>query len=156
MPAFKTTTGIPYGTVNLKYGGPLQESLIASTAGAGSLLLEFQTLSCLTGDSRYGLAAYAAMKALYVRRSAMGLLGKNVHVMNGRWVETLSGVGSNSDSFYEYLLKAQLLFRRPALRKMFSDVYLSVKKHIQVVLTPNFEYAVELESPFIMRKLTLS
>jgi len=42
MPAFDTRTSIPYGTVNLRYGVPRGETKIASTAGAGSLLLEFQ------------------------------------------------------------------------------------------------------------------
>ena len=42
LPAFETRTSIPYGTVNLRYGVPRGETKIASTAGAGSLLLEFQ------------------------------------------------------------------------------------------------------------------
>ncbi len=37
LPAFATKTGIPYGTVNLRYGVPIGETTIASTAGAGSL-----------------------------------------------------------------------------------------------------------------------
>eukprot|EP01041_Mallomonas_annulata_P007884 gene7884-16140_t len=132
MPAFATTTGIPYGTVNLRHGVPPGESEVASTAGAGSLLLEFQTLSIVTGNDRYGSVAFLAMRALFDRRSALGLLGKHIHVQSGRWHESLSGVGSNSDSFYEYLLKAHFLFRKPALRRMFSDVFGAVKKHIQV------------------------
>jgi len=35
MPAFSTRTGIPYGTVNLRFGVPRGETKIASTAGAG-------------------------------------------------------------------------------------------------------------------------
>eukprot|EP01032_Pedospumella_encystans_P014294 gene14294-16431_t len=42
LPAFETRTSIPYGTVNLRYGVPRGETKVASTAGAGSLLLEFQ------------------------------------------------------------------------------------------------------------------
>ena len=40
-----------------------------------------------------------------------GLLGKHINTETGQWSESLSGVGSNADSFYEYLLKAYLLFR---------------------------------------------
>jgi mannosidase alpha-like ER degradation enhancer 2 len=134
LPAFDTTTGIPFGTVNLKYGVPPDESEIASTAGAGSLVLEFQTLSIITGNENYGSVAYRALSALYDRRSPLDLVGKHIHVQNGRWYETLSGIGSNSDSFYEYLLKAHFLFRKPVLKKMFSDVYFAVKKYIQVKL----------------------
>ena len=111
MPAFDTKTAIPYGTVNLLYGVPQGETKIASTAGAGSLLLEFQVLSHLSGQSKFGEAAYAAMKGLYQRKSSIGLLGKHINTETGQWSEALSGVGSNADSFYEYLLKAYLLFR---------------------------------------------
>ena len=65
-------------------------------------------------------------------RSSLGLVGKHIHINTGRWVETMSGIGSNYDSFYEYLLKSHLLFRRPNLKIMFSDVFQSVKKHVQV------------------------
>jgi len=68
LPAFHTATGIPYGTVNLRRGVPDGESEVASTAGAGSLLMEFQTLSVLANDDIYGRVAYFALKALYVRR----------------------------------------------------------------------------------------
>lgn len=49
LPAFDTATGIPYGTVNLRSGVPKGETELASTAGAGSLVIEFEVLSCLTG-----------------------------------------------------------------------------------------------------------
>jgi mannosidase alpha-like ER degradation enhancer 2 len=111
MPAFETKTGIPYGTVNLLHGVPRGETKIASTAGAGSLLVEFQVLSYLSGRPQFGEAAYAATKGLFQRKSPLGLLGKHIHTETGQWVEALSGVGSNADSFYEYLLKAYLLFR---------------------------------------------
>lgn len=50
LPAFDTSTGIPYGTVNLRSGVPKGETELASTAGAGSLVIEFEVLSCLTGE----------------------------------------------------------------------------------------------------------
>lgn len=132
LPAFNTLTGIPYGTVNLRFGVPKGETEIASTAGAGSLLIEFEVLSSLLKDNRYGDTAYNAALALYSRRSFLGLLGKHVHVGTGQWHETASGVGSNADSFYEYLLKGHLLFHRSDLYTMFIDTYLAVKKHVQV------------------------
>jgi mannosidase alpha-like ER degradation enhancer 2 len=48
--AFDTTTGMPYGTVNLRYGVPAGETSITCTAGVGTFILEFGTLSRLTGD----------------------------------------------------------------------------------------------------------
>lgn len=129
LPAFRTTTGIPYGTVNLMKGVPKGETELASTAGAGSLLLEFEVLSCLSGDPKYGLAAMKAVEQLYHLRSDLDLVGKHIHIRTGKWHETISGVGSNSDSFYEYLLKSYLLFRKLDHYRMFQDVYYAVKKH---------------------------
>jgi len=129
LPAFDTTTGIPYGTVNLHSGVPKGETELASTAGAGSLVIEFEVLSCLTGDESYGKAARLATEALFDRRSDLSLVGKHIHIRTGKWHETLSGVGSNSDSFYEYLLKAYLLFRRKEYYFMFQEMFQAVKDH---------------------------
>jgi mannosidase alpha-like ER degradation enhancer 1 len=53
MPAFNTSTGIPYARVNLKYGVDEGETSETCSAGAGSLVLEFGLLSRLTGDPKY-------------------------------------------------------------------------------------------------------
>ena len=74
--------------------------------------MEFEVLSSLVGDVRFGDAAFVAAQALFSRRSFLGLLGKHIHTGTGQWHETSSGVGSNADSFYEYLLKGHLLFHR--------------------------------------------
>lgn len=51
--AFDTTTGMPYGTVNLQHGVPHNETTVTCTAGVGTFILEFGTLSHLTGDPIY-------------------------------------------------------------------------------------------------------
>jgi hypothetical protein len=129
LPAFRTSTGIPYGTVNLLRGVPKGETELASTAGAGSLLLEFEVLSCLSGDPKFGLVAMRAAEQLFHRRSELDLVGKHIHIRSGKWHETLSGVGSNSDSFYEYLLKSYLLFQRVEHYRMFQTLYRGAKRH---------------------------
>ncbi|GMI00889.1 hypothetical protein TrST_g1749 [Triparma strigata] len=133
LPAFDTDTGIPYGTVNLVSGVPKGETKIASLAGAGSLSIEMEALSRLTGDGIYGRVGRKSVKALWRRRNAeTGLVGKHVDVGSGRWVETVSGVGSNSDSFYEYLLKYSLLFPEDEdFWIMFQDVWSSVEEHVK-------------------------
>jgi len=50
LPAFETPTGIPFGSVNLVHGVSDDESQVTSTAGGGTLTLEFGVLSRLTGD----------------------------------------------------------------------------------------------------------
>lgn len=51
--AFDTATGMPYGTVNLQNGVPYNETTVTCTAGVGTFILEFGTLSHLTGDPIY-------------------------------------------------------------------------------------------------------
>jgi len=125
LPAFNTKTGIPYGTVNLLYGIPHGETTVASLAGGGTLSLEMELLSRLTGDESFGKAAKLASRALWLRRSPQhDLLGKHIEITKGDWTETLSGIGSNSDSFYEYLIKHYALFPEDAdFWTMFVAVY---------------------------------
>jgi mannosidase alpha-like ER degradation enhancer 2 len=115
LPAFDTKTGIPYGTVNLLHGIPHGETTIASLAGGGTLTLEMELLSRLTEDESFGKAAKLATRALWMRRSPKTqLLGKHIEITKGEWTESLSGIGSNSDSFYEYLIKHYLLYPEDA------------------------------------------
>lgn len=51
--AFDTPTGMPYGTVNLRNGVPQGETTVTCTAGIGTFIVEFGTLSRLTGDPIY-------------------------------------------------------------------------------------------------------
>lgn len=44
---------MPYGTVNLKDGVPEGETTVTCTAGVGTYIVEFGTLSRLTGDPVY-------------------------------------------------------------------------------------------------------
>jgi len=125
-PAFDTPTSIPYGTVNLRYGIPRGETPVASLAGAGSLSIEFGVLSALTGDGSFAHKASGAARALFERRSPQNLFGKHINVRSGKWVESLSGVGSNSDSFYEYLLKSYVLFQDHDSYRMFEEAYSAI------------------------------
>ena len=52
LPAFDTPTGIPYNIITLQ-DGPIVKHDGSCTAAAGSLLLEFGTLSRLTGNASY-------------------------------------------------------------------------------------------------------
>jgi mannosidase alpha-like ER degradation enhancer 2 len=121
LPAFDTPTGIPFGSINLRRGVDPTETPVASLAGAGSLALEMQMLSHLSGDPRFGCAARAALLALFVRRSPRtGLLGKHIDVASGAFTEDNAGIGSTADSFYEYLAKMALLFGDTGCWHMFS------------------------------------
>lgn len=110
-PSPRAPPGIPYGTVNLRHGVPVNETKVASLAGGGTLTLELGVLSALTGDAKYGRAAAKAAAAYFaLRNRKTDLVGKHVHIDTGKWVEQSSGVGSNGDSYYEYLYKMSVLF----------------------------------------------
>ncbi|KAF1364244.1 hypothetical protein EJ07DRAFT_100179 [Lizonia empirigonia] len=132
LPAFHTPTGLPYPRVNLRHGVPFyansplnmdpehgqcsKDSTDAGTeitetcsAGAGSLVLEFTTLSRLTGDPKYETVAKNAFWAVWHRRSSIGLLGAGIDAETGQWVSPYTGIGAGIDSFFEYALKTHIL-----------------------------------------------
>jgi mannosidase alpha-like ER degradation enhancer 2 len=128
LPAFDTATGLPYGTVNLKYGVPQEETTVTCTASCGTFLLEFGVLSRLTGDPVFEDTALRATAALWDRRSTTGLVGNHIDVASGNWVALEAGIGGNIDSYYEYLLKGSILFSRPNLLHQFKEYYLHISR----------------------------
>lgn len=108
LPAFDSPTGLPYVNVNLRTGHA--SGTDSNPAEAGSLLLEYGTLSRLTGNPVYFAKAKRALAATYARRSRIGLVGERFDVENGRWTRTTSHVGARIDSYYEYLWKCWRLF----------------------------------------------
>jgi len=108
LPAFNSPTGMPYVFVNLKTGAVKGE--VSNPAEIGTLLLEFGTLSKLTGKPIYYDKAKRALVELYNRRSPIGLVGSGINVETGAWTDTTSHISGLIDSYYEYLLKASLLF----------------------------------------------
>lgn len=133
MPAFENSkTGLPHPRVNLRSGVPQGSRTDTCTAGAGSLLVEFGILSRLIGDPVYELSARRANRVLWKLRDAeTGLLGNVVDVDTGKWVGELSGIGAGLDSFYEYLLKAYILFGHPEDFIMFNETYSLIKHYMR-------------------------
>lgn len=131
LAAFDTPTGMPYGTVNLKYGVPEGETSITCTAGIGTFLLEFGTISRLTGDPLYEEVAMNAVKALHYYRSNIGLLGNHIDVLTGHWTAQDSGIGAGVDSYFEYLAKGTLLFQNPLLASIFQEHRNAIERYIR-------------------------
>ncbi len=108
LPVFGSPTGMPYMYVNLRTGQV--SGAKTNPAEIGTLLLELGALSKLTGKPIYHDKARRALVALYARRSPLGLVGEEIDVESGQWVSPNSHVGGGIDSYYEYLLKASILF----------------------------------------------
>jgi mannosidase alpha-like ER degradation enhancer 2 len=128
LPAFESKTGMPYMFVNLKTGQVKEP--VSNPAEIGTLLLEFGVLAKLTGKAVYYDKAKKALTALYARRSKLGLVGSKINVETGEWVDASSHVGGGIDSYYEYLLKAWLLFGDEDARRMWEDSRTAMNRHI--------------------------
>lgn len=127
LPAFYSSTGMPYPRVNLRHGIPFyqgsplnqppdpnfphegHETTETCSAGAGSLVLEFTVLSRLTGDPRFEQLAKRAFWAVWARRSDIGLIGAGIDAEQGHWIGPFAGIGAGTDSFFEYALKTHIL-----------------------------------------------
>ncbi|KAG0587339.1 hypothetical protein KC19_2G157600 [Ceratodon purpureus] len=130
LPAFDTPTGIPFGSVNLALGVSDDESQVSSTAGGGTLSLEFSVLSRLTGDPEFEKVAKRAVQGLWAYRSRLGLVGGHINVFTSEWTHKDAGIGTSIDSFYEYLLKAYLLLGDEEYLHIFKEAYKSVMRHL--------------------------
>ncbi|KAI8089996.1 glycosyl hydrolase family 47-domain-containing protein [Halteromyces radiatus] len=131
LPAFKhSKSGIPFPRVNLRHGVPKTETVETCTAGAGSLILEFGVLSRLTGDPQYEEVAKKALQAIWERRSELDLVGNVINIQTGQWIHTASSTGAGIDSFFEYLLKAYILFGEEDYLDMFETSYEAIMQHI--------------------------
>ncbi|KAJ1285637.1 hypothetical protein BS78_03G293300 [Paspalum vaginatum] len=130
LPAFDTPTGIPFGSVNLMYGVDENESEITSTAGGGTLTLEFGILSRLTNNIVFEQVTKNSVRGIWSRRSKLNLVGAHINVFSGEWTQKDAGIGTSIDSFYEYLLKAYLLFGDEEYLYIFQEAYKAAMHHL--------------------------
>jgi mannosidase alpha-like ER degradation enhancer 2 len=128
LPVFNSPTGMPYMYVNLKTGKT--RGVESNPAEIGTLLLEFGTLSKLSGKPIYYDKAKRALTELYSRRSAIGLVGSTINVETGKWIDTTSHISGGIDSYYEYLLKSWLLFDDKDCKKMWEAGVKAVNKYL--------------------------
>lgn len=131
LPAFDTPTGMPYGTINLRHGVPSGETTVTCTAGVGTFIVEFGTLSRLTGDPIFEKAAMRALSTLWKCRSDINLFGNHVDVRTGKWIALDMGIGGGVDSYLEYLVKGSIMFNSPELLSMFNECKESVEKYLK-------------------------
>ncbi|KAK0146317.1 ER degradation-enhancing alpha-mannosidase-like protein 2 [Merluccius polli] len=152
LAAFQTSSGMPYGTVNLLRGVSPTETAVTCTAGVGTFILEFSALSRLTGDQQFERAARHALQALWSTRSEIGLVGNHIDVQSRKWVAQDTGIGAGVDSYLEYLVKGSILLQDQELLNMFleydraiqnytrfDDWYLWVQMHKGTVTMPVFQ-----------------
>lgn len=128
LPAFDSPTGMPYMFVNLRTGAV--DGKVSNPAEIGTLVLEFGTLSGLTGKPEYFDKAKNALVQLHGRRSPLGLVGEQIDVETGEWVSAASHVGGGIDSYYEYLLKCARLFDDADCRRMWQESEAALTRYL--------------------------
>src|SRR5437870_4480517 len=128
LPVFESPTGLPYRYVNLKTGKV--HGNVTNPAEAGTLLIEFGTLSKLTHKPIFYDKAKRALVAIYNRRSAIGLVGTWINVETGKWTDTDSHISGAIDSYYEYLLKCWILFGDKDCKRMWDESIAAINKYL--------------------------
>jgi mannosidase alpha-like ER degradation enhancer 2 len=128
LPVFNSPTGLPYVYVNLRTGQTRDP--VTNPAETGTLLLEFGTLSKLTGRPVFYEKAKRALIETFQRRSPLGLVGESINVETGEWTNTDSHISGGIDSYYEYLWKCWLLFGDKDCRDMWNASIPAVNKYL--------------------------
>ncbi len=129
LPVFESPTGLPYRYVNLKTGKV--KGNITNPAEAGTLLIEFGTLSKHTHKQIFFDKAKRALIEIYKRRSPIGLVGTWINVETGQWTDTDSHISGAIDSYYEYLLKCAILFHDQECRRMWNESIGAINQHLR-------------------------
>jgi hypothetical protein len=128
LPVFNSPTGLPYVYVNLRSGQT--RGAVTNPAETGTLLLEFGTLSKLTGRAIFYDKAKRALVETFMRRSPLGLVGQSINAETGSWANTDSHISGGIDSYYEYLWKCWLLFGDKDCRDMWDASIPAVNKYL--------------------------
>ena len=128
LPMFNSPTGMPYEYVNLRTGAV--RGAVSNPAEIGSLLIEYGTLARLTGKQEYYDKPKRAVVELYKRQSSIGLVGSGINVETGQWTDPAAGIMGGIDSYYEYLLKAAILFGDKDCERMWKESLTSINKYL--------------------------
>lgn len=109
MPAFDTPNRMPAGFVDVKTGKPVRGNQIV-LAEFGSLQLELNRLTQLTGDDQYARAGNNILERLSEVPSRLpGLYPMLWDLKTFTPKNTYITISGGADSFYEYLLKTNIL-----------------------------------------------
>src|SRR6059036_1739817 len=138
LAVFNSPTALPYVYVNLKTGQVRDAK--TNPAETGTLLLEFGTLSKLTGKPIYYEKAKRALVETFKRRSPIGLVGSTINVETGAWMDTNSHISGGIDSYYEYLWKCWLLFGDKDCEEMWWASIPAVNKYLADEIGGEFWY----------------
>ncbi|KAJ7720168.1 glycoside hydrolase family 47 protein [Mycena metata] len=143
---FDTPSGLPVGSVNL--GGRSHSGGGSfSVAEATTLQLEFRYLAEVTGRTAFWHKAEKVMQVVNKARLPSGLAPIDMDG-KGEFVRSRIGMGSNGDSYYEYLLKQYIQTNRtePVYLQMYTDAMQGVHDYmVWKTPTEHLTYIAELQ-----------
>ncbi|XP_050592791.1 endoplasmic reticulum mannosyl-oligosaccharide 1,2-alpha-mannosidase [Bombus affinis] len=111
MPAFSTSSGVPYSDVNLgtKTAHGPKWGPDSSTSEVTSIQLEFRDLSRSTGDPKFEEAVAKVSEHVHQLEKYDGLVPIFINANTGQFRDHATiTLGARGDSYYEYLLKQWL------------------------------------------------
>ncbi|KAJ2080179.1 hypothetical protein H4R24_003267 [Coemansia sp. RSA 988] len=150
MPAFNTSTGIPYPRVDINSGKPVLADRVC-IAEAGTVQLEYWKLSELTGNSIYHDTAQRAVDVLdKARKPYKGLYPIWIDINSGKLVSGQITFGGRGDSWYEYMIKQYIYSRHSSdqYRRMYEESIDGMKAKMigQSIYDPDMYYVGDLDS----------
>ena len=83
-------------------------------------------------------------QAMFRKRSRLGLVGSSLDILKDEWSSREATIGPGIDSYYEYLLKAYLIFGDEQYLDMFLDLYSSTMRWLQSALFKGYAFLVDV------------
>ncbi|MDQ2992056.1 MAG: glycoside hydrolase family 47 protein [Candidatus Eremiobacteraeota bacterium] len=124
----KSPSGAPYRFANLRTGTVSDPK--SNLAEIGSNVMEFGTLTRLTGDPKYLAASMRAYHSVIDKRSPLDLMGTNFDVETAAFIGTEDDAPDEpADSFYEYLWNGWKLLGIPQLRDWYVTLNAALLKY---------------------------
>ena len=108
--AFNTTSGVPFNDLYINNKTDADPTPQNGLATVGTLVLEWTRLSDLSGDESYGALAQKGESYILNPEPAWaepfpGLVGTNINITDGKFLDATGGWVGGDDSAYEYLIK---------------------------------------------------
>ncbi|TYJ46003.1 hypothetical protein E1A91_A02G093700v1 [Gossypium mustelinum] len=160
LPAWDTTTGIPYNVINLAHGNAHNPGWAGGQsilADSGTEQLEFIALSQRTGDPKYQEKVEKVIVALNKTFPADGLLPIYINPDTATGSYSTITFGAMGDSFYEYLLKAWIQGNKTSSLKLYRDMWETSMKGLLSLIrrsTPSsFAYICEKNGDSLTDKM---
>ncbi|KAJ1666220.1 hypothetical protein IW140_003208 [Coemansia sp. RSA 1813] len=150
MPAFNTSTGIPYPRVDVNAKRAIPSDRVC-LAEAGTVQLEYWKLSELTGDPKYHEAAQRVVDILdQAEKPYPGLYPIWIDINSAKLVSGKITFGGQGDSWYEYMIK-QYVFSRHSndqYRRMYEESIDAMKEKMvqRSIYDPSMYYVGDLDS----------